>query len=213
MMNKQELLENLEWRYATKLFDADKKIPADLMDAIEDSMVLTPSSFGLQPWKFLVITDRAVKEKLIEHSWNQPQVTQCSHLVVLTALKETTESDVNAFLDDTHAKRGGDKEGLAPYKGMMLGFLSNMNAEQKLNWAKSQVYIALGQLMTTAAMLEIDACPMEGITPAKYDEILGLEDSRYTTVLACPLGYRSADDKYAELAKVRYEKDRVIESI
>lgn len=212
-MNKQEVLEKLKWRYATKVFDADKKISADLMEAIEESMVLTPSSFGLQTWKFLVITDQAVKEKLLEHSWNQPQVIQCSHLVVLTALKETTESDVNAFIDDTHAKRGGDKEALTPYKEMMLGFLSHMNAEQKTAWAKNQVYVALGQLMTTAAMLEVDACPMEGITPAKYDEILGLEDSRYTTVLACPLGYRSADDKYAELAKVRYEKERIIESI
>ncbi len=212
-MNKEEVLEQMKWRYATKVFDTDKKISDDLWETIEDSMVLTPSSFGLQPWKFLVIKDPSVKAKLVEHSWNQEQVSQCSHLVVLTALKDTQESDVNEFIKDIHSKRGGDIEALDPYKGMMLGFLSNMNAEKTETWAKNQVYVALGQLMSTAAMLEIDACPMEGIIPAKYDEILGLSDSRYTTVLACPLGYRSTNDKYAELPKVRYEKDRIIEHI
>ena len=212
-MNKEEVLEQMKWRYATKVFDTDKKISDDLWETIEDSMVLTPSSFGLQPWKFLVIKDPSVKAKLVEHSWNQEQVSQCSHLVVLTALKDTQESDVNEFIKDTHSKRGGDIEALDPYKGMMLGFLSNMSAERTEIWAKNQVYVALGQLMTTAAMLEIDACPMEGIIPAKYDEILGLSGSRYTTVLACPLGYRSTNDKYAELPKVRYEKDRIIEHI
>lgn len=212
-MNKEEVLEQMKWRYATKVFDTDKKISDDLWETIEDSMVLTPSSFGLQPWKFLVIENPSVKAKLVEHSWNQEQVSQCSHLVVLAALKDTQESDVNEFIKDIHSKRGGDIEALDPYKGMMLGFLSNMNAEKTETWAKNQVYVALGQLMSTAAMLEIDACPMEGIIPAKYDEILGLSDSRYTTVMACPLGYRSTNDKYAELPKVRYEKDRIIEHI
>jgi len=212
-MNKEEVLEKMKWRYATKVFDTNKKIADDLWQMIEDSMVLTPSSFGLQPWKFLVIKDEEVKAKLVEHSWNQEQVIQCSHLVVLTALKDTQESDVNEFISDVHSKRGGNIEDLDQYKGMMLGFLNNMDAEKKETWAKNQVYIALGQLMTTAAMLEVDACPMEGIIPARYDEILGLSDSRYTTVLACPLGYRSTDDKYAELAKVRYEKDRIIDHI
>ena len=212
-MNKEEVLEKLKWRYATKVFDSNQKIADDVWEIIEQSLVLTPSSFGLQPWKFLVVTDQAVKEKLVEHSWNQEQVAACSHLLVLTALKDTQESDVHEFIDDIHSKRGGDKEALEPYKGMMLGFLSNMNAEKIETWAKSQVYIALGQLMTTAAILEVDACPMEGIIPPKYDEILGLSDSRYTTVLACPLGYRSDDDKYAELPKVRHETSRVIDHI
>ena len=212
-MKKEEVLDQLKWRYATKVFNSDKKIPNDLWAVIEDSLVLTPSSFGLQPWKFLVVTDQSVKEQLVPHSWNQEQVSQCSQMVVLTALKDTQESDVNEFIEDIHSKRGGDIEDLDPYKGMILGFLSNMKAEQIETWAKNQVYIALGQLMTTAAMLEVDACPMEGIIPAQYDEILGLSDSRYTTVLACPMGYRCDDDKYAELAKVRHGKARVIDHI
>ena len=212
-MTTIDVLDRLKWRYATKAFDPKKKIPTDLWEQVEESLVLTPSSFGLQPWKFLVITDQAVKEKLLEHSWNQAQVTDCSHLVVLTALKNLDEADVERFIKDIHSKRGGEVSALGPYKGMMTGFLSGMSQEQKHAWASNQVYIALGQLMTTAAMLEIDACPMEGLTPAKYDEILGLEGGRYATVLACPMGYRSDEDKYETLAKVRYEKDDIIEHI
>jgi nitroreductase len=212
-MTKIDVLERLKWRYATKVFDSEKRISAELWDQVEESLVLTPSSFGLQPWKFLVITDQSVKEKLREHSWNQAQVTDCSHLVVLTALKNLDEEDVARFITDTHAKRGGELASLDPYKGMMNGFLAGMSEEQKHAWASNQVYIALGQLMTTAAMLEIDACPMEGLSPAKYDEILGLENGRYATVLACPMGYRSDDDKYESLVKVRYEKEDIIEHI
>ena len=207
-----ELLEKLNWRYATKVFNPGKKIDDELWEQVEESMVLTPSSFGLQPWKFLVINDQSVKDKLLEYSWSQPQVTDCSHLVVLLVQKGIDEDDVNKFINDTHAKRGGELSDLDAYKGMMLGFLSAMSDEQIEAWARNQVYIALGQLMTSAAMLEIDACPMEGITPAKYDEVLGLEGGRYGTVLACPMGYRG-DDEYGQLAKVRYSKDELIEHI
>jgi len=209
----KDILNKLQWRYATKVFDSNKIIPEELWEQVEESLVLTPSSFGLQPWKFLVITDPSVKEKLLPHSWNQPQVTDCSHLVVLTAMKDVEQDDVEIFINDIHSKRGGELADLDAYKGMMTGFLSAMDTNAKHAWSKNQVYIALGQLMTTAAMLDIDACPMEGISPADYDEILGLNESRFTTVLACPMGYRSDEDKYGTLAKVRYEKAKVIEHI
>lgn len=208
-----DVIKRLRWRYATKVFDSTKKISDEHWEQVEDSLVLTPSSFGLQPWKFLVVTDQAVKEKLLGHSWNQAQVTDCSHLVVLTAIKDLDAADVERFITDIHSKRGGELSALEPYKGMMNGFLAGMSVEQKFAWARNQVYIALGQLMTTAAMLEIDACPMEGLLPARYDEVLGLENSRYATVLACPMGYRSETDQYETLAKVRYEKSDVIEHI
>lgn len=212
-MKKIDVLDRLNWRFATKAFDPEKKIADELWDEVEESLVLTPSSFGLQPWKFIVITDQAVKDKLLEHSWNQGQVTSCSHLVVLTALRDISESDVDKLIIDTHQKRGGELAALDQYKGMMNGFMSQMSSEQKYSWSRNQVYIALGQLMTVASMLEIDACPMEGITPSMYDEILGLEGGRYGTVLACPMGYRSDDDKYGTLAKVRYSKDEIVEHI
>lgn len=212
-MKKINVIDRLNWRYATKVFDPEKKIADGLWDEVEDSLMLTPSSFGLQPWKFIVVTDQAVKEKLLEHSWNQVQVTSCSHLVVLLGQKSINDEDVDKLINETQARRGGELTELDGYKGMMIGFLSAMTHEQKDAWARNQVYIALGQLLSVAAMLEIDACPMEGITPSKYDEILGLEGSRYETVLACPMGYRGADDKYGELAKVRYSKDEIIEHI
>lgn len=212
-MKTNDVLEKLRWRYATKMFDSGKKVSDELWDQVEESLVLTPSSFGLQPWKFIVVTDQAVKEQLVEHSWNQAQVADCSHLVVLTALQNLNEADIERFIVDTHEKRGGELVALNPYKDMMNGFVAAMSEEEVNAWAKNQVYIALGQLMTTAAMLDLDACPMEGIVPAKYDEVLGLEGGRYATVLACPVGYRSEEDKHSGLAKVRYSRAEVLERL
>lgn len=212
-MQPSDLIDSLQWRYATKVFEANKTISDDLWSAIEDSLVLTPSSFGLQPWKFLVVTDNEIKKQLLPHSWNQQQVVDCSHLVVFAAQAPVTAKELDAFIDKTHEVRGGDKSDLQFYRDMMGGFVSNMSDEQLLTWAKNQAYIALGQLMTSAAVLKIDACPMEGIIPAEYDKILGLEGSGYYTTVACPMGYRSEGDKYAELPKVRFNKEQVIQHI
>lgn len=212
-MTTDELIQKLQWRYATKVFDPTKTIDAKTWEAIEDSMLLTPSSFGLQPWKFIVVTDPATKERLLECSWNQRQVVDCSHLVVLCAHSSVSDEELEKLLSHTIEARGGEREALQGYYEMMQGFISRMTDEQLLSWSKHQVYIALGQLMASAAVLGIDACPMEGIVPTEYDRILGLEDTSYRTVVACPLGYRSEDDKYAALPKVRYPKDEVIDRI
>ncbi len=212
-MQANKLIKQLEWRYATKVFNPNKSIPNDQWDAIEDSLVLTPSSFGLQPWKFIVVTHRETKQKLLSHSWNQQQVVDCSHLVVLAAQSPVSAKELDTFIDKTHEIRGGEKSDLQFYRDMMGGFIDKMSPEKLLVWAKNQVYIALGQLMASAAMLEIDACPMEGITPTEYDKILGLEGSGFYTTVACPMGYRSEDDKYATLAKVRYAKEQIISYI
>jgi len=201
-------LDQLQWRYATKQFDTTAKIPTTLWDSIEDSLVLTPSSFGLQPWHFVVITDPQIMEALLPHSWGQRQVVDCSHLVVLCARDGMNGSDIENFLDDTVATRGGSREDLGQYQQLMEGFISNMNEDQKNAWATNQVYIALGQLMATAAALEVDACPMEGINPQEYDKILNVDG--YKTVVACAMGYRDNADKYASQAKVRYTKDVLI---
>ena len=212
-MNPTELLQSLNWRYATKVFDADKTIDPETWDAIEQSLVLTPSSFGLQPWKFISITDPEVKQSLLAHSWNQTQVVDCSHMVVLCAKAKVNEADIDAWLERITKVRNVDKESLSGYAGMMNGFLSSKDDRGLLSWAQHQAYIALGQLMSTAAVLDIDACPLEGIIPAEYDKILNLEDSGYVTTVGCALGYRSNDDKYAELPKVRYDRDQVITNI
>ncbi len=206
------LLQQLNWRYATKKFDPAKKIsPADWA-VIEKALVLTPSSYGLQPWKFMVVTDPALKAKLRPASWNQSQVEDCSHLVVFTAKQDITEADVDRFVARIAEVRGVAIESLAGYKGYMVGDLVKGPRHAVIQeWAARQTYIAMGNLLTSAALLGVDACPFEGIEPAKYDEILGLEGTGYTTISACPLGYRAADDKYAATPKVRFEAKDVVE--
>jgi len=209
-LSPSALLEQLNWRYATKQFDSSKIIPQETFSAIEESLVLTPSSFGLQPWHFFVIRSPEIRDQLLPHSWGQKQVTECSHFVVLTAKTSISEEQIDQFLERTAAVREDDVESLSPYRDMMVGFTQQMDQPAKLHWAKLQTYIALGQLMTTAAALGVDACPMEGIIPAEYDHILGLEGKGLTTSVACALGYRSDEDKYASAPKVRFEKSETL---
>ena len=213
-LNPSDLISQLQWRYATKSFDASRKIPADVWAALEQSLVLTPSSFGLQPWKFIVVTDAAVKAQLSAVSWNQPQPVECSHHVVFAARKAMDDAEVDRFLASTVAARGGKIEELAAYRGMMAGFIANAAKQGWLGeWAVRQTYIAIGQFMASCAVLGVDACPMEGISPADYDRILGLEGGDYRTVVACAAGYRAAGDKYASLPKVRYAVAEVIQHV
>lgn len=212
--NPEALLAQLNWRYATKKFDPARKIAPDVWSALEKALLLTPSSFGLQPWKFIVITDAAVKQQLVPVSWNQTQPTGCSHHVVFAVRKALAEKDVDHFLDSIVATRGGAKEALKGYRDMMTGFAGKAAQEGWLReWAIRQVYIALGNFMTSAAVLGVDTCPMEGIEPANYDKILGLAGTEFETVVACAAGYRAADDKYAQLAKVRFAASEIIQHI
>lgn len=208
-MTPPELLAALEWRYAAKVFDPAKKIPADTWTSLEDSLVLTPSSFGLQPWKFLVITDPALREQLVAHAWNQRQVADASHLVVMAVKKDFSLDDIDSFITRMIEVRGGTPESLAGFRKMVAG--SQQNGYMSVHWAKNQAYIALGQFMTACALLGIDTCPMEGFVAAKFDEALGLADQGLTAAVLCPAGYRHADDRYASLPKVRFAKEAVIE--
>lgn len=207
------LLAALRRRYATKQFDPSRVIPADVWDALEESLVLTPSSFGLQPWKFLVVRDPAVRERLKPESWNQPQVTDASHFVVLTARTDLGNGDINAWIERLAEVQDKAPEDFAPLKGMIVGFAETMSQESRHAWNIRQVYIALGQLMAAAAVLGIDTCPMEGISNAAYDRILGLEGSGYATAVACALGYRADGDKYAVATKARFPRERVIRHV
>lgn len=210
-LNPDQALDALRWRYATKQFDASKKIPDATWSAIEESLALTPSCFGLQPWKFIVVRDPAVRSLLLADSWNQPQVTDASHFVVLAARTDLAAADVDAWISRLAEVQGKPEESLAQLKGMICGFAEKMSDEDRRAWNIRQVYIALGQLMTTAAVLGIDTCPMEGISPTGYDRVLGLEYSGYATAVACALGYRSGDDKYATMPKARFALEKVID--
>ena len=214
MNQTKQLLDALQWRYATKIFDATKKIPADVWSALEKSLVLTPTSYGLQPYHFLVVQDAAKRATLLPNSWGQKQVVDCSHFVVFTARTEMKEADVDCFVKRSAEVRGVPAESLAAYRGMMLGDVVNgPRGKIAHEWAARQCYIALGNLMTAAAVLGVDACPMEGINPPEYDKILGLAGTGYKTVVALALGYRAASDKYASLAKIRYETSELVKVV
>lgn len=206
------LQAQLEWRYATKKFDSTRKIAAADWQVLEQSLVLTPSSFGLQPWRFVVVTDPQIRAQLPALSWGQTQPVECSHMVVFAIRKDVDANFIDRFVARTAEVRGITPESLAGFRKMMVGSL--LRDTFPINeWATRQVYIALGQFMASAALMGIDACPMEGIDPAKYDELLGLPAQGYATSVACAAGYRTHDDKYATLPKVRFKTEDVVQYI
>ncbi len=213
-MNTTELLSALEWRYATKKFDATKKIPAEEWKALEQSLVMAPSSYGLQPWKFIVVKNPEIREKLKAASWNQTQVTDASHLVVLASKEKITEEDVQEFMKLNASVRGMPVENLKGYQEMIIGDLVKGPRSAIIgSWAQRQAYIAMGFVMEAAAMLKVDTCPLEGLDPTAYDQILDLQGSGYKTVAAVAFGYRHAEDGYAMAKKVRYPAEKVIQYI
>jgi nitroreductase len=208
------LLGQLRWRYATKQFDPAKKIPADVWSALEEVLILTPSSFGLQPWKFIVVTDPEVKKSLSAVSWKQTQPADCSHHVVFATCTSLGDAEIDNYIGSIAATRGVTRESLAGFRGVMSGFAGKAAKEGWVKeWAIRQVYIALGNFMTACATLGVDSCPMEGISPADYDKILGLEGTGFGTVVACAAGYRAAADKYATAPKVRFPASEVIRHV
>ena len=207
---QKDLLQSLKWRYATKKFDADKKIPAETWKQIEEALILSPSSFGLQPWKFVIVTNPELKAQLPAFSWNQQQPVECSHLVVVARLEQMTVEYVDKYIERIVEVRGVSKDSLSGNRKMMADFVSNMSAEQLELWMTKQCYIALGNLMTSAALLGIDSCPMEGFVPPEYDRILGLKERGLRSVVLCAMGYRAQDDKYASMDKVRFPAEEII---
>ena len=203
------LLQVLNARYAAKKFDSTRTIDDQTWNTLEEALVLSPSSYGLQPWKFIVITDPDLKEQLAPHAWNQPQITSCSHLVVFCARRELDGDDVEKLMNATASARGLAATDLHGYASMIGSAISNLSKDDLLNWNKRQVYLALDQFLLSCALLGVDACPMEGFSGDKFDELLGLSDVTATVIATA--GYRAPDDKYGELAKVRYAKDDVLE--
>jgi nitroreductase len=204
------LLDALKWRYATKKFDASKRIPEETWEILEHSLALTPSSFGLQPWQFLVVENPELRAGLRAASWGQSQVTDASHLVVFTARTDLGEDDIGRWIDRLSNVQGTPVEALAPLRSVISGFIEPMTPAARQAWNTRQVYIALGQFMAAAAILGIDTCPLEGIDPAGYDKVLDLEGSGYATAVGCAVGYRAADDRHASLPKARFLREAVI---
>lgn len=211
VITPQQLIDALNWRYATKRFDPTRKIPADVWHALEQSLVLSPSSIGLQPWKFFVVVDSVMKAQLQAASYRQAQVGDCSHFVVFTVRRDLDAAHVERHIARMVEITGAAPESLAKFRTMTMSNLDRARAEGTLDrWQEHQIYIALGKFMAAAAVLAIDTCPMEGIEPAKYDQLLGLAGTGYATVVACAAGYRLPGDKYAAMKKVRFRTEDVV---
>ncbi|MCL4374248.1 NAD(P)H-dependent oxidoreductase [Patescibacteria group bacterium] len=194
----------LYWRYATKQFDSTKKLKEDDLNQLLEALRLAPSSFGLQPWKFIMVKDVKLRRRLRLVAWNQAQVTDASHLLVLCARRSIDSRYIDAFIDLMKQERRMSSIKALGYRTVTKAFIKKMNQEQQLAWAAKQVYIALGFLLLTAAQLRIDACPMEGFSRKLADRMLSLDHSPYTAVVLCALGYRAATDHYAQEKKVRW---------
>lgn len=212
LLSPERIVERLSWRYSVRSFDPTRRVPDDVWHALEQSLLLAPSSFGLQPWKFVVVDDTNLREQLRAASWNQAQVVEADRYVVLTALRTTTEADVDRYIERTSEIRGLPVETMQGYRNAIAEFLvKGWAAKDLFGWNARQAYVALGQFMTTAAMLGVDTCAMEGIDMHGYDELLNLKDTRYATLCGCAVGYRADDDKFAEVAKVRFPLDEIVE--
>jgi nitroreductase len=205
------LLAQLQWRYATKSFDPARKIPPADWAALEQALILSPSSYGMQPYRFIVITNPEVKEQLVPFSWNQKQPAECSHYVVFAARTENTEADVDRYLARIAEVRESAVDSLGGFRKMLLSDLvAGPRGKIAHEWATRQAYIALGNFMTAAALVGIDTCPMEGFVPEQYDAALGLPEQGFKSVVACAAGYRLESDKYATLPKVRMPASELV---
>jgi len=207
MMNT---LESLNWRYATKKFNADRTLTDAQVDQLLEAGNLAASSYGLQPYKLLVIKNQDLQDQLVPHSYNQQQVADASHVIVIAVRTDVNADYINAFSARVEETRGLDAGAMDAYRDVMLGTIGKLSAEDLYQWSAKQTYIVLGTMMAAAAQLEIDTCPMEGFVPAKYDELLDLESKNLRSVLVLPVGYRAEDDSNQHQKKVRQSLDEFV---
>ena len=205
-----QIIDALNWRYATKAYDTTKKLSDEQVATLIEAIRLTPSSYGLPVYKVIHVKDAETREKLKAAAWGQSQITDASDLFVFAVNTDLSETSVDEYAKLIAETRNVPVESLTDYMGMIKGTVNSLSDEHKAAWATRQAYIALGVLLTAAALHEIDSTPMEGFTAAKFDEILGLKEHNLASVVVCALGYRSEDDAYAKLAKVRVAKETLV---
>lgn len=205
-----ELLDKLNWRYATKAMNGEK-VPQEKIDSIIEAASLAPTSSGLQPFEILVVTNPEIKEKIRAIAWDQSVVTDCSHLLVFAAWDTYTEERINKMFDLTNTVRGFKNEGWENYRQKLLGFYPHREAEENFNHAARQAYIAFSQAIAAAAFEGVDTTPMEGFDEAALDEILNLREKGLRSCVILPVGYRdSENDWLAGLVKVRKSKEDLV---
>lgn len=203
-------IDSLKWRYAVKKFDNTKHLSDDKIETLKEAFNLTATSYGLQPSKLLIIKNKSIKKDLVAHSWNQQQVEDASHLLVICIPKKYSKDEVNKYFNLVKEIRNTPDSILNPFKDFLSDQIENKTQEELFAWNKNQAYLTMGNLLTVCALEKIDACPMEGFVSEKYDELLNLEDKNLTSVLVLPIGYRAEDDYMKDLKKVRKDVNEVV---
>lgn len=206
-------IENLQWRYAVKKFDNDKYLSDQQITTLKEAFNLTATSYGLQPIKLVVVKNKELQHQLVEHSWNQQQVAQASHVLVLCIDTHLNENDVDRYFSRVQELRNTPDEIINPFKDYLKQTIASKSNEDLVSWAKNQAYLALGNLLTVCANEQIDSCPMEGFIPEKYDEVLDLKTKNLASVLVLPVGFRAEDDFMKDLKKVRKNLDEIVVEI
>lgn len=206
-------IENLHWRYATKKFDTEKKVSEEDLEKLLEAIRLSASSYGLQPYEVIVIEDPEVREKLKPAAYGQPQITDASHLLVFAYRTDIDQDYLDEFIENNSKTRDAAKEKFDGLKDMIKNSVLTYSDEKKEVWASRQAYIALGNLLSAAADLKVDACPMEGFNPEEFDELLHLESKNLKSVALTTLGYRRKDDELKDAKKVRKSKEDLFKII
>ncbi|MDC3285025.1 NAD(P)H-dependent oxidoreductase [Flavobacteriaceae bacterium] len=203
-------IANLEWRYAVKKFDDQKILEQQKINILKQAFNLTATSYGLQPIKLLIIKNKSIQRKLVDHSYHQQQIVQASHLLVICIDTNLKESDVEKYFERVKEIRKTPDETISSFREYLKTVITEKSSQDLILWAKNQAYLALGNLLTVCANEKIDSCPMEGFIPKKYDEILGLKEKNLTSVLVVPIGYRAEDDMKTHQMKVRKNIEEIV---
>jgi nitroreductase/dihydropteridine reductase len=207
------IIEALNKRYATKIFDASKKLSQAQIDDLIEAGRLTATSYGLQLMKFVLVEDPEKRAQLVKCSFGQRQVVDASHLIVMCRERDLELAHFEEYTNRVATARNQNPEDLQGFKNMMVSSILTKSEDEQVLWLEKQVYIALGNMLTACAALDIDACPMEGFIPEEYDDILNLVEHNLSAVLVLPVGYRSAEDVSADRTKVRRSKEQFLVTI
>jgi len=204
----QSIIDDLNWRYAVKKFDTKRTLNPKDVDVLVETMRLTASSYGLMPYRLIVVDDQETKDKLKDASWGQSQLSDASHVFILCNIVKPGKTEVDNYMHLISKEREIPFDNLNAFGDNLMKKLQN--AENVSDWAARQAYIAMGALLTVCASRRIDACPVEGFDPKQYNEILHLNERGLNAVLAIPVGYRAKDDKYQFVKKVRLPKEEFV---
>lgn len=207
------LVKAMEWRYATKKYDTSKQLNDEQYDDLLSSVQLAPSSYGLQPYRFITVKDPVKLEQISRAAFGQPQITTASKVIVVAVKTNISDQTVKAYIDKAAIARNNERKNLEAREQFVNSRLALLSADQKIEWAEKQAFLAIGILVSAAAEAGIDASPMEGFDPNHVNEILGLKEQHLKPALLFALGYRSTEDEFAVIPKVRKTKAELFATV